>query len=79
MGWNSDNNDGGQLLCGGDDRQPVTLGELEYAEQLLLKTHQSELVLNLKQKSQNAKAQRLAEGKPALGHVRDTMQLVCCV
>jgi hypothetical protein len=62
-----------ELSIGECNSQPITLNELEYAEELLLMTHQPELVLNLKHKSQNAKAQRLANGKPALGHVRETI------
>jgi hypothetical protein len=53
-------------------RVPITADELAYAEQLLLRTHAPELVHNLKQKSRQAQAERLAKGKPALGHVSTT-------
>jgi hypothetical protein len=53
-------------------RLPITADELAYAEQLLLRTHAPELVHNLKQKSRQAQAERLAKGKPVLGHVSTT-------
>jgi hypothetical protein len=54
----------------GEQRQPITTAELEYAEYLLRQIHTPDLVQNLKEKSRQAQAQRLADGKEStLGHV----------
>jgi hypothetical protein len=60
-------------------RVPITADELAYAEQLLLQTHAPELVHNLKQQSRQAQAERLAKGKPVLGHVSNRVpRVVVC-
>lgn len=48
---------------------PFTPQALQYAKELLLKTHNPELVTGLEKKCHTAKERRVAEGKDPLGHM----------
>ena len=48
---------------------PVTSDELGYARNILLQTHQSELITILEDRCNKSKAQRITDGKSSLGYI----------
>lgn len=53
----------------GKRSEPFTVQELTHARNILLQTHQAELVTVLEERCRKAKEQRLQEGKSTLGHI----------
>ena len=51
------------------NHNPVTSDELDYARNILLQTHQAELLTDLENRCTKSKAQRFMEGKSSLGFI----------